>query len=50
MGVLDLMRPIARFAALALTAMLAFGASGSIGAATSRHSYTIPHVLRLATS
>ena len=50
MGVLDLMRPITRFAALALTAMLALGASGSTGAQTSRHSYTIPHVMRLATS
>jgi peptide/nickel transport system substrate-binding protein len=50
MGVLDLMRPITRFAAFALTAMLALGASGSSGAETGRHSYTIPHELRLATS
>ena len=50
MGVLDLMRPTTRLAALALTAMLALGASGSTGAQTSRHSYTIPHVMRLATS
>ena len=37
-------------AALAVAATLALGATASTGAAVERHSYTIPHTLRLATS